>query len=66
MCVSVSVIIKEELGGEEKLKADTQLHLHTPGASSRKTVMLLCPLPVLSALWPATLLNLRLDDRHRH
>ena len=51
--MSVCVIIKGcEGGGEEKLKADT-LHLHTPGArSGRQTVMLLCPLPELSAPWP--------------
>lgn len=31
-------------GEEEELKADTLLHLHTPGVSRRQTVMLLCPL----------------------
>lgn len=49
---------KRGAGGEEKLKAGT-LHLHTPEASRRQTAMLLCPLPVLSALWPALLFNLR-------
>lgn len=63
--VYVCVIIEEGLGAEEKLKAST-VDLQTPGASMRQTVMPLCPLPVLSALGPATLFNLRLDNRHRH
>ena len=34
---------KRGAGVEEKLKADTPLRLHTPGASRRQTVMPLCP-----------------------
>lgn len=34
---------KRGAGVEEKLKADTLLHLHPPGGVSRQTVMLLCP-----------------------